>query len=365
MKRDILALAVVGLVLVAFPAGLFGYQSLRTHAAGIRVIEITARAPESGGFSPDRIELKAGETVRLRISSPDVVHGLSIPGLGVDVKEILPGKPVEVDVTPREPGRFAFACIRWCSADHWRMRGTIDVVGEGSGTASSPATAEPPLYQKLGISLDAPHPITQVTPAAGQGDGRPSASRGAVLNATLPMNLADSSSRIALSPAAAFAELRADPANASLGNGEIWDLVALAWFKDVRPETLAEGKALFSRDCAACHGPEGKGDGPAGRNLPGLRGRVDGRAASSQASQATSGDMKGSSDAHAATHPDEPAGPAKFTDLPRMMAQSDAALQGKILRGGMGTGMPEFGSLYTDEQLSALVAYIRSYIFQK
>jgi mono/diheme cytochrome c family protein len=365
MKRDILALTIVGLVLVAFPAGLFGYQSLRTHAAGMRVIEITARAPESGGFSSDHIELKAGETVRLRISSPDVVHGLSIPGLGVDVKEIVPGKPVEVDVTPREPGRFAFACIRWCSVDHWRMRGTIDVAGEGSVPAFSPATVEPPLYQKLGISLDAPHPITQVTPAAGQGESRPSASRGAALNATLPANLADSGSRIALSPAAAFAELRADPANASLSNSEMWDLVALAWFEDVRPEMLAEGKALFSRDCAACHGSEGKGDGPAGRNLPGLRGRADDQAASGQATQTTSGDMKGSSDAHATIHPDEPAGPANFTDLSRMMAQSDAALQGKMLRGGMGTGMPEFGSLYTDEQMSALVAYIRSHVFEK
>lgn len=67
----------------------------------------------------------------------------------------------------------------------------------------------------------------------------------------------------------------------------------------------------------------------------------------------------------AGLHPDEPAGPANFTDRSRLLAQSDAALQGKILRGGMGTGMPEFGSLYTDEQMWALVAYIRTFAFQK
>jgi mono/diheme cytochrome c family protein len=29
------------------------------------------------------------------------------------------------------------------------------------------------------------------------------------------------------------------------------------------PEALARGRALFERHCTACHGPEGRGDGPA------------------------------------------------------------------------------------------------------
>ncbi|HEX9115622.1 MAG TPA: c-type cytochrome [Anaerolineae bacterium] len=358
MKRELSALIVVLLVLIALPAGLFGYQALRTQAAGIRVIEIIAHTPESGGFSPDHLALRAGETVRLRISSPDVVHGLSIPGLGVAVKEIVPGKPVEVDVTPRQPGRYAFACTRWCSVDHWRMRGTIEVTGDIASGATA-ATASPPLYQSLGLSLDAPHPIAQVTPAAGE---RPSAARGAALNAALPTNLANADSRLGLAPAAAFGKLQA-AANPGLSDAEVWDLVALAWLKDVRPETLAAGKALFSQDCAACHGPEGRGDGPAGRNLPGLRGRpavtMDAQA------PAMSPGVQTSEGGSAGLHPDEPAGPANFTDRSRLLAQSDAALQGKILRGGMGTGMPEFGSLYTDEQMWALVAYIRTFAFQK
>src|SRR5512135_3497193 len=164
MKRNLLALVAVLLVLVALPAGLFGYQALRTDAAGVKVIDITARTPAGGGFAPDHLELKAGQTVRLRISSPDVVHGFSIPGLGVEVKEILPGKPVEVEITPRAPGRYAFACIRWCGVDHWRMRGAIEVAAADSGAITAAATAEPPLYQKLGISIDAPHPLAEVTP---------------------------------------------------------------------------------------------------------------------------------------------------------------------------------------------------------
>jgi protein SCO1/2 len=33
------------------------------------------------------------------------------------------------------------------------------------------------------------------------------------------------------------------------------------------PELIARGKTLFSQTCSACHGPEGRGDGPAGANL--------------------------------------------------------------------------------------------------
>ena len=34
-----------------------------------------------------------------------------------------------------------------------------------------------------------------------------------------------------------------------------------------RPELLAQGKALFGRNCSSCHGTEGRGDGPAGAAL--------------------------------------------------------------------------------------------------
>ena len=150
MKRnDLVALSIVLAVLLGLPAGLFGYQAWRTRAAGVRVIDIIARTPESGGFAPDRLQLQAGQSVRLRISSPDAVHGFTIPGLGVNVDEIYPGKVVEVDLTPEQPGRYAFACTRWCGVDHWRMRGVIEVVGAAGSVLP---TAEPPLFQQLGIT---------------------------------------------------------------------------------------------------------------------------------------------------------------------------------------------------------------------
>lgn len=155
--------------------------------------------------------------MRLRISSPDVVHGFAIPGLGVDVTEILPGKMVEVDVTPTAPGRYAFACTRWCSVDHWRMRGVIEVTGDSSQPA---ATIESPLYQQLGIDLDVMPPTPTALPAT-----RPSASAGAVLGVALPPTVGDPASRRAVAPAAAFQTLRADPKNAALSDADVWNLV--------------------------------------------------------------------------------------------------------------------------------------------
>jgi mono/diheme cytochrome c family protein len=329
MKREVFALGVVLLVLVVFPASIFGYQTWRVASAGIKVVDIVARAPESGGFSPDRLSLQAGEPVLFRLSSPDVVHGFTIPGLGVNVDEIYPGKVVEVDVTPTRPGRYAFACTRWCGVDHWRMRGVIEVTG-AAGTAL-PA-GSPPLFQQLGIDLDALLRTAHITPA-----GQPSASKGAGLNVTLPAEVSDPARRLILAPVDAFQRLRDDPANAGLGDDDVWNLVAWAWLKDSRPEALARAETLYARDCAACHGLDGKGGGPAGKDLPGM----------------------------AKMDPALPKGPMSFTDAGMMLAASDVLLQGKILRGGMGTGMPEFGSLYTEEEMWALVAYLRTFLFQR
>ena len=331
-RREWFALTVVLVALVLFPATLFGYQAVRTRAAGVRVIDVVARVPDLGGFSPDRLQLRAGETVRLRLSSPDVVHGFTIPGLGVDVGEIYPGKVVEVDITPQKAGRYAFACTRWCGADHWRMRGVIEVApadgAPGDGDETQPEAQEP-LFQRLGLDIDAPRHAARDLPAE-----KPSAARGASLGAPLPAELADPGRRRALSPVEEFQLLRNSPEAGRLDDQTLWDTVAWAWLRDATPQDRTRAVSLYARDCAACHGPDGKGDGPAGVDLRALR----------------------------KMQPDMPAGPADLTDPAHMLAASDALLQGKILRGGMGTGMPEFGSLYTDEELWAMVAYVRSFL---
>ena len=55
--------------------------------------------------------------------------------------------------------------------------------------------------------------------------------------------------------------------------------------------------------------------------------------------------------------------PVDFTNPTRTLGASPALLQGKILRGGMGTGMPMWGSILTEEQIWDLIAYIYSFQF--
>ena len=50
--------------------------------------------------------------------------------------------------------------------------------------------------------------------------------------------------------------------------------------------------------------------------------------------------------------------PTNFTDPKTMFGASPALLQGKIIRGGMGTGMPYWGPVFSDPQLWAIIDYL-------
>jgi len=50
-----------------------------------------------------------------------------------------------------------------------------------------------------------------------------------------------------------------------------------------------------------------------------------------------------------------------------MFAGSDGVewCEPQSFKGRMGTGMPEFGSLYSDEELWAMITYLRTFLFAK
>ncbi len=340
MKKDLLALVVVVLVAVVFPSSLFAYQASRSNLTGVRVIDLVGHSPANGGWQPDVIRVNLGERIRLRISSVDVVHGLAIPALGLRADEILPGHVEEVEFTASQAGTFEFACTRWCSVDHWRMRGRIEVV-DPSGQ-STPTTSAPPLYQQMQIDIDAAHPAANI-PAE-----PPSAGRGAVLELIVNADLRTTS------PSAVWAKLRADAAFGRYTDQELWDAIAFAYERMAGDAAIARGEALYAQDCAACHGETGKGNGTAGRNLPGLA------AMQVKPAMPPSG-LGGIASSPAPVAPKR--GPADLTDGPQMLGASDVLLEGKIVRGGMGTGMPEWGSLYTEQDLRDVIAYIRSFTF--
>ena len=92
-------------------------------ASSVPVVEITAKR---FAFSPDRITLKRGETVKLRIHSEDVIHGFFVRPLRID-EEIPAGQTTEVTVTPQTAGTFLTICDHFCGANHGNMAMTIVV----------------------------------------------------------------------------------------------------------------------------------------------------------------------------------------------------------------------------------------------
>jgi cytochrome c oxidase subunit 2 len=95
----------------------------RVSADNLRVVEITAKR---FAFSPDKITLKKGQTVKLRLHSEDVTHGFFLRPLKLD-EEIPAGETTEVIVTPQQAGTFTTICDYFCGANHGNMNMTIVV----------------------------------------------------------------------------------------------------------------------------------------------------------------------------------------------------------------------------------------------
>jgi cytochrome c oxidase subunit 2 len=95
----------------------------RVRAEDVPVIDITAKR---FAFSPDKITLKQGQTVKLRLHSEDVTHGFFLRPLKLD-EEIPAGQTVEVTVTPQTAGTFTTICDHFCGANHGNMNMTIVV----------------------------------------------------------------------------------------------------------------------------------------------------------------------------------------------------------------------------------------------
>jgi len=95
----------------------------RAHADNIPVVEITAKR---FAFTPDKITLKKGQTVKLRLHSEDVTHGFFLRPLKLD-EEIPAGQTTEVTVTPQTAGTFTTICDHFCGVNHGSMMMTIVV----------------------------------------------------------------------------------------------------------------------------------------------------------------------------------------------------------------------------------------------
>jgi mono/diheme cytochrome c family protein/plastocyanin len=320
MKAEWFARALIGLLVIGLPS----IAVIARSSSG--TIELHGSIADNGGWSPANLSATVGQPIHLRLTSDDVVHGFAIGQSDQAPIDVLPGQMTETTLVFDRPGKYTYYCTRWCGINHWRMRGTIEV----SGSSTETATATVPLYIDLKLHIDDPHPA-DVVPA-----DKPSAVRGSVFQAIIPPSYLDPKIYQTQSPAAVWRELRATSFSKNLSDAQVWDVVAFIWKTNSTPQALAAGQKLFAQNCAACHGETGQGNGVMAAALD----------------KGTSMNMGEST-----------VKPIDFTDAANVLGASSAILQGKIIRGGMGTGMPYWGPIFTDSQIWALINYLWSFQF--
>jgi cytochrome c oxidase subunit 2 len=123
MKKFYSVKCVSGTVLFAAVMALALVRPHVAHADSPRVVEITAKRFE---FSPNKITLKKGEPVTLRLTTADVVHGFFLRPLKID-ELISPEKPTEITITPETAGTFTTICDHFCGVNHGNMKMTVVV----------------------------------------------------------------------------------------------------------------------------------------------------------------------------------------------------------------------------------------------
>lgn len=110
-----------------------------------------------------------------------------------------------------------------------------------------------------------------------------------------------------------------------LTEAQRWDILFYEWSLATSAEKLAQGKAIWQRNCVACHGETGKGDGPLAATLP--------------------------------------ARPPDFTDLWHMAREYSAVFFKTVTEGDTEHGMPSWEKLLTEEQRWNVVDYIRTFSY--
>lgn len=107
----------------------------------------------------------------------------------------------------------------------------------------------------------------------------------------------------------------------ALTDAERWDVALYTYTLADAPDQIARGRAIFSANCAECHGDQGKGDGPRAARIRTM--------------------------------------PADLTDLTEMATLS-RDLMFKIVSEGSGEDMPAFADRLGEADRKAVVAYART-----
>jgi cytochrome c oxidase subunit 2 len=124
-KQELLAVILVVVFSIGTVATIIFYKIATRDP---KKIELLARAPEKGNWSPKTITVKSGEEITLVIKNVDTAtHGFYLPAYNLVSTDIKAGEIREVTFTPGKKGEFTFLCSVWCSDYHMHMRGELIV----------------------------------------------------------------------------------------------------------------------------------------------------------------------------------------------------------------------------------------------
>ncbi|MFC2174085.1 cupredoxin domain-containing protein [Acidobacteriota bacterium] len=124
-KREIIAILLVIICTAVAVLAVFAYRS---HLKSPNTVELLARAPERGNWSPRILQVEKGKEINLVIKNVDTVtHGFYCPTFDLLAKEIKAGEVETLTFVADKEGEFPFYCAVWCSNHHMQMTGTLVV----------------------------------------------------------------------------------------------------------------------------------------------------------------------------------------------------------------------------------------------
>jgi cytochrome c oxidase subunit 2 len=78
-------------------------------------------------YDPNVIEIPAGATIDIFVTSPDVQHGFKVTDTNINM-QIVPGQISKLSFTFDEVGEYPIICHEYCGLGHAAMFGTVRVV---------------------------------------------------------------------------------------------------------------------------------------------------------------------------------------------------------------------------------------------
>jgi cytochrome c oxidase subunit II len=116
------------LLIIAIPTIQVIFRT-QTQAKPADALEIVVRGyqwwwefayPSLGVVTANELVLPAGRRVVFSLEGPDVIHSFWVPKLG-GKRDVVPGRPNRLVLTPSAPGEFWGQCAEFCGASHANM----------------------------------------------------------------------------------------------------------------------------------------------------------------------------------------------------------------------------------------------------